>query len=106
MIAELPLAPWEAALGAVVPVALPDGSTLKVRVPTGAQSGRSIVVRGKGVPARTPGDLELRVRVMLPSAFDPRAKKLYEQMAAALSDFDARKVAAAEDERQATEETR
>lgn len=106
LIAELPLAPWEAALGAVVPVALPDGSTLKVRVPAGAQGGRSIVVRGKGVPARTPGDLELRVRVMLPSALDPRAKKLYEQMAAELSDFDARKVAAAEDERQATEETR
>jgi curved DNA-binding protein len=99
LIAELPLAPWEAALGAVVPVTLPDGSTLKVRVPEGAQSGRSITVRGKGLPARTPGDLELQLRVLLPSAFDPRAKRLYEQMAAELPDFDARKVAAAEGER-------
>lgn len=105
LMAELPLAPWEAALGAVVPVPLPDGSTLKVRVPSGAQSGQRIVVRGRGLPARTPGDLELQVRVVLPSAYDPRAKKLYEQMAAELGDFDARKVAAAEDERRAREQT-
>jgi curved DNA-binding protein len=90
------VAPWEAALGAVVPVTLPDGSTLKVRVPAGAQSGRQLTVRGKGLPGATPGDLELVVRVVLPSAFDPRARKLYEQMAAELADFDARKVAAAE----------
>ena len=41
----LPVAPWEAALGAVVPVELPDGSSLKVRVPAGAQSGRELSVR-------------------------------------------------------------
>ncbi len=96
LVSDLPVAPWEAALGAVVPVQLPDGSTLKVRVPAGAQSGRQLSVRGKGLPGTTPGDLELVVRVVLPSAFDPRARKLYEQMAAELTDFDARKVAAAE----------
>jgi curved DNA-binding protein len=96
LVCDLPVAPWEAALGAVVPVTLPDGSTLKVRVPAGAQSGRQLTVRGKGLPGATPGDLELVVRVVLPSAFDPRARKLYEQMAAELADFDARKVAAAE----------
>jgi curved DNA-binding protein len=96
LVADLPVAPWEAALGAVVPVVLPDGSTLKVRVPAGAQSGRPLAVRGKGLPGTTPGDLELVVRVVLPSAFDPRAHRLYEQMAAELTDFDARKVAAAE----------
>ncbi|HSQ71105.1 MAG TPA: DnaJ C-terminal domain-containing protein [Rubrivivax sp.] len=96
LVADLPVSPWEAALGAVVPVELPDGSTLKVRVPAGAQSGRPLTVRGKGLPGATPGDLELAVRVVLPSAFDPRARKLYEQMASTLTDFDARKVAAAE----------
>ena len=99
LITELPLAPWEAALGAVVPVSLPDGSTLKVRVPAGAQSGQRMTVPGKGLPARTPGDLELQLRVLLPSALDPRAKALYEQLAAALPDFDARRAAAAEAER-------
>jgi|KBSSwiStaDraftv2_1062776.scaffolds.fasta_scaffold302416_3 curved DNA-binding protein len=101
LIAELPLAPWEAALGAVVPVLLPDGQSLKVRVPAGAQSGQLLTVRGRGLPARTPGDLELQLRVVLPSGLEPRAKRLYEQMAAELgSEFDARKVAAAEAQRQ------
>jgi curved DNA-binding protein len=99
LVADLPLAPWEAALGAVVPVELPDGSTLKVRVPAGAQSGQPLTVRGKGLPGRTPGDLELVLRVILPSAHDPRAKALYQRMAAELPDFDARRVARAQAER-------
>ncbi len=95
LVTELALAPWEAALGAVVPVTLPDGSTLKVRVPEGAQSGRVLRVAGKGLPGAKPGDLELQLKVLLPSAWDPRARKLYEQMAAELgADFDARRVAA------------
>ena len=65
-----------------------------------------MTVRGKGLPARTPGDLELVLQVLLPSAFDPRAKKLYEQMAAELPEFDARKAAVAEAERRGQEETR
>jgi curved DNA-binding protein len=97
LIAELPVSPWEAALGAVLPVVLPDGSTLKVRVPAGAQSGRQLSVRGKGLPGANPqaqpGDLDLQVRVVLPSALDPRARALYEQMARELPDFDARHVA-------------
>ena len=99
LVAELPVAPWEAALGAVVPVQMPDGSTLQVRVPAGAQSGRTLSVRGRGLPGRTPGDLELVVRVVLPSAHDPRARQHYETMARELPDFDARKVAAAAEER-------
>ena len=42
------------------------------------------------------------MRVVLPSAWDPRARRLYEEMAATLTDFDARKVAAAEADRQGT----
>lgn len=105
-ISELPIAPWEAARGAVVPVELPDDSTLKVRVPPDAQSGRTLRVPGKGLPGATPGDLELVVRVPLPSGRHPRARKLYEQMAAELTDFDARKVAAAEAERGPYEDRR
>jgi curved DNA-binding protein len=106
LIAELPVAPWEAALGAVLPVQQPDGSTLKVRVPRDAQSGRTLRVPGKGWPGQPPGDLELVVRVLLPSAWDPRARRLYEQMAAELSDFDARRVAEAEAARGGPEDTR
>lgn len=101
LVMALQLAPWEAALGAVVPVSLPDGSSLKVRVPAGTQGGQTITVRGKGLPAKTPGDLDLQVRVVLPSALEPRARELYEKMASTLPDFDARKLHAAEQERQA-----
>lgn len=90
LLATLPVAPWEAALGAVVPVALPDGQRIKVRVPAGAQAGATLRVPGKGLPAKPAGDLELTVRVVLPSAHDPRARKLYEQMRDTLADFDAR----------------
>lgn len=98
IVADLPVAPWEAALGGVIPVALPDGSTLQVRVPAGTQAGRTLRVRGKGLPGKSPGDLELVVRVILPSAHDPRARRHYEAMAHELSDFDARAQAAADRE--------
>jgi curved DNA-binding protein len=89
LLVDLPVAPWEAALGAVIPVPLPDGSTLKVRIPAGAQGGRQLVVRGKGIPGNPPGDLELTVRVVLPPADTARAKELYEAMARDLK-FDPR----------------
>jgi curved DNA-binding protein len=89
LIVELPVAPWEAALGAVVPVQLPDGSSVKVRIPPGAQSGAQLVVQGKGIPGDPPGNLELNLRVVLPPADTPRAKELYETMARDLK-FDPR----------------
>ena len=84
----LPVAPWEAALGAVVPVQTP-GAKLEVRIPAGAQSGRQMRVRGKGIPASTPGDLYLDLQVVLPPAETPKARELYETMARDLA-FDPR----------------
>jgi curved DNA-binding protein len=88
LLVTLPVAPWEAALGAVVPVELPDG-TLKIRIPAGAQSGRQLRVRGRGIPANPPGDLLLEIRVVLPDASSPKARELYETMARDLA-FDPR----------------
>jgi curved DNA-binding protein len=89
LVIELPVTPWEAALGAAVPVSLPDGRRLNVRVPANAQSGGTLRVRGQGLPSDPPGDLELRLRVVLPRADTPRAKELYETMASELA-FDPR----------------
>jgi curved DNA-binding protein len=86
---SLPVAPWEAALGAVVAVDLPGGS-VKVRIPAGAQSGSQLRVRGKGLPAEPPGDLLLDIRVVLPPADSPKARELYEAMARELA-FDPRR---------------
>jgi curved DNA-binding protein len=77
---DLPLAPWEAALGAVLRVEVPGGA-LNVRIPAGAQSGRVLRVRGKGIPADPPGDLMLRLRVVVPPADTDKARAFYEQMA-------------------------
>ncbi len=85
----VPVAPWEAALGGVVPITLPNASELKVRIPAGAQSGRQLRVRGKGIPSDPPGDLLLDLQVVLPSADHPRARELYESMARDL-DFNPR----------------
>jgi curved DNA-binding protein len=85
---DLPVAPWEAALGAVLRVEVPGGA-LNVRIPAGAQSGRVLRVRGKGIPAEPPGDLLLPIRVVVPSADTPKARELYEQMARDLA-FDPR----------------
>ena len=80
----LPIAPWEAALGAVVEAELPLG-TVKVRVPEGAQSGRQLRVRGKGIPGEPPGDLLLDIQVVLPPASTAKARQLYETMARELA---------------------
>jgi len=87
----LPVAPWEAALGAVVAVDLPHGG-VKVRIPAGTQSGRQLRVRGKGFPGQAPGDLLLDVYVVLPPADSEKARTLYETMARELY-FDPRAMA-------------
>ena len=89
---RLPIAPWEGALGAVVPVQAP-GANLEVRIPPGAQSGRQMRVRGKGIPGSTPGDLYLDLQVVLPPADKPEARAAYETMARELA-FDPRAEAA------------
>jgi curved DNA-binding protein len=86
---RLPLAPWEAALGSIIEIDLPHGSA-KVRIPEGAQSGRSLRVRGKGLPGNPPGDLLLDLQVVLPPADTPKARQLYESMARDLA-FDPRR---------------
>ena len=85
----LALAPWEAALGAVVPVTLPGGET-KVRIPAGARGGSQLRVRGRGLPGEPPGDLLLELQIVLPPADTPRAREIYETMARELP-FDPRR---------------
>ncbi|MBL8381856.1 MAG: DnaJ domain-containing protein [Burkholderiales bacterium] len=85
----LPVAPWESALGAVVPVHLPDGGELRVRVPEGAQGGAQLRLRGKGLPGDPPGDLLLDLAVRVPPATSARARELYETMAREMA-FDPR----------------
>ncbi len=78
------MTPWEAALGAIIPIDLPGG-TVKVRIPEGSQSGRQLQVRGKGIPGEPPGDMILDIRIVTPPANTARARELYETMARELA---------------------
>ena len=89
--AELPVTPWEAALGAEAAVPTLDGSA-RVRVPAGSSSGRRLRLRGQGFPEPRGGrgDLYATVKIMVPAHPSDRERELFEQLAAA-SSFDPRK---------------
>ncbi len=76
---ELPLAPWEAALGAKVTVPTLAGS-VDLTVPAGAQSGQKLRLRGRGLPGTTPGDQLVSIRIVNPPANSPQEKAAYERM--------------------------
>lgn len=80
----LPLAPWEAALGATVNAPTPTG-VVAVRIPPGSQSGRSLRLKGRGLPGQPAGDCYLVLEVVLPKADTPQAKQIYRTMAEALA---------------------
>jgi curved DNA-binding protein len=85
---DLPVAPWEAALGADVRVPTPDGA-LDMKVPAGSQAGRKLRLRGRGIPGSPPGDLYLVLKLVLPAADSEAAQAVYRQMAKDLA-FDPR----------------
>ncbi|MBL8351676.1 MAG: DnaJ domain-containing protein [Burkholderiaceae bacterium] len=88
----LPVAPWEAALGATLPVATPGGP-IEINVPAESQPGRKLRLRGRGIPAAapsgTPGDLYLVLELVLPPANTEAARAAYRRMALDLA-FDPR----------------
>ena len=76
----LPVAPWEAALGASVKVPTPGGS-VQVRIPAGAQQGKRLRLKGRGLPGSPSGDLYMVLQIALPPANSERARELYRTMA-------------------------
>ncbi len=85
---DLPLAPWEAALGCSLTVATPEGS-VQLTVPAGSAVGRQLRLKGKGIPGKPPGDLYALVAIVLPPAVSDNDKEAYRAMAKAF-EFDAR----------------
>lgn len=77
---DLPVAPWEAALGAKVKVPTPEG-VVDLNIPAGSSGGRRLRLRGRGIPGNPPGDLYAQLRIALPPADSEGARQLYEDMA-------------------------
>ncbi|MEE4379025.1 MAG: DnaJ C-terminal domain-containing protein, partial [Candidatus Competibacteraceae bacterium] len=77
---DLPVAPWEAALGAVVKVPTPSG-VVDLKIPANSNQGRKLRLKGRGLPGKEPGNLYVVLQVSLPPADNDAAKGLYQQMA-------------------------
>jgi curved DNA-binding protein len=84
ILTTVPVAPWEAALGAEAEVGTPTGP-VRLKIPAGSSSGRKIRLRGRGLskPGGDKGDLLAEIRIVVPDQLSERERELYEQLAAA-----------------------
>jgi DnaJ-class molecular chaperone len=80
---ELPVAPWEVALGAKVTVPTLDGS-VEMTIPPGSQAGQRLRLRGKGMPRQGAGsgDLYAKLKIVVPPKFTAEERELFEKLAA------------------------
>jgi len=76
---DLPVAPWEAALGATIKVPTPVGP-VDLKIPAGTSNGRKLRLKARGIPGKTPGDLYVVPQITLPPADTDEAKALYQKM--------------------------
>ena len=83
---DLPLAPWEAAVGASVDVATPEG-TVQLTVPKNSAAGRKLRLKGRGLPGKNPGDLYAVLGIVQPRAESDAARAAYESLAKAFPNF-------------------
>jgi curved DNA-binding protein len=77
---DLPLAPWEAALGTAVNIPTPAGSTLELTIPAGTATGRKMRLKGKGIPSKEAGDLYVVPSIVLPGAETDLQKEAYQTL--------------------------
>lgn len=85
---RLPVAPWEAMLGAEVTVPTLNGD-LKLKVPADSQNGKRFRLKGRGMPGNPAGDFYVVLEVVLPTPGDEKARALYREMAKTMA-FDPR----------------
>ncbi len=77
---EVPIAPWEAVLGARITVPTLGGS-VDVTIPPDSVAGQKLRLKGSGLPADPPGDLYLTLRLVVPASTSAAAKSLYRELA-------------------------
>jgi curved DNA-binding protein len=87
---DLPIAPWEAALGATVIAPTPQGDVELVIAP-GSVAGRKLRLKGKGLPGKPPGDLYVVLGIAMPPADSEQVKAAYSALALACPGFDPRR---------------
>jgi curved DNA-binding protein len=88
IILELPLAPWEAALGCKIDVPT-LGGPVTLSIPANARNGQQLRLRGRGLPGQPPGDQLAVLRIVNPPVDTEAARELFQRMARELP-FDPR----------------
>lgn len=76
---DLPVAPWEAVLGGTVTMPTPAGN-IKLKIPANTVQGKKLRLKGKGIPAKIPGDAYAVINIVMPPADSEKAKNVYKQM--------------------------
>ncbi len=80
---DLPVAPWEAALGASVKTPTPSG-TVDLKIPAGSRQGTKLRLKSRGIPASTAGDFYVVLQIALAPATDDKAKSAYVALSEAI----------------------
>lgn len=86
---DLPVAPWEAALGATVKVPTPSGM-IELKIPAKSVAGGKLRLKGRGIPGNTPGDFYALIQLALPPADSEKANAFYLYMAEQFPSFNPR----------------
>ncbi len=79
---DLPLTPWEAALGAKIKIPTLTGK-VDLKIPEASQSGRKLRLKERGLPGSPPGDLYVELSIHTPPSQNESVRGLYEQLAKA-----------------------
>jgi curved DNA-binding protein len=77
---DLPVTPWEAALGGRITAQTPSGK-VELTVPKHAQSGKKMRLKGRGIPGKRAGDLYAVLKIVIPPDESEKARDLYQQLA-------------------------
>lgn len=89
VLVTVPVAPWEAALGASITVPT-VGAKVTVKVPKNSSSGRKLRLKGKGLPGKHPGDQIVTLQIVMPQQHSKEAEQLYQKLAEAEQPFNPR----------------
>lgn len=81
LLMDLPVAPWEAALGKEVQISTPGGA-VTLKIPPGTQSGQKLRLRGRGIPnpKGASGDLLALIHIVVPRRLSEKERKLFQEL--------------------------
>ncbi|MBF0264699.1 MAG: DnaJ domain-containing protein [Gammaproteobacteria bacterium] len=87
---EVPISPWEAALGAKINIPTPTG-TIELKIPEAISSGKTVRLKQRGIPAKQPGSFYVIFKIILPEKLSDEEKNLYQQLQETNNQFNPRR---------------